>query len=171
MDPAALSNPPSSVHVWGAGIAGAAAAHAFAARGCEVCVVAPNGVADGASGIPAAAVRPRLWRPSGHSVPDAEILADAVVPVMVDRKLELGADAVGACDEHGLLVTLRNLRHRRKTTEAAQELRAVRCFGGRPDAPYELGAGGGIYTRILVGQRGWSVVLVGFGQGDFGFWA
>ena len=77
MDPAALSNPPSSVHVLGAGIAGAAAAHAFAARGCEVCVVAPNGVADGASGIPAAAVRPRLWRPSGHSVPDAELLADA----------------------------------------------------------------------------------------------
>ncbi len=77
MDPAALTNPPSSVHVLGAGIAGAAAAHAFAARGCEVCVVAPNGVADGASGIPAAAVRPRLWRPSGHSVPDAELLADA----------------------------------------------------------------------------------------------
>lgn len=61
----------------GAGIAGASAACAFAARGCEVTVVAPNGVADGASGVPAAAVRPRLWRPSAHSVPDAEILADA----------------------------------------------------------------------------------------------
>ena len=61
----------------GAGIAGASAARAFADRGCAVTVVAPHGVADGASGIPAAAVRPRLWRPSAQPVPDAEILADA----------------------------------------------------------------------------------------------
>ena len=61
----------------GAGIAGASAARAFADRGCAVTLVAPRGVADGASGIPAAAVRPRLWRPSAQPVPDAEILADA----------------------------------------------------------------------------------------------
>jgi tRNA 5-methylaminomethyl-2-thiouridine biosynthesis bifunctional protein len=72
-----LATRPRTVHVLGAGIAGAAAARAFAARGCEVTVVAPRGVADGASGVPAAAVRPRLWRDSGQAVPDAEILADA----------------------------------------------------------------------------------------------
>ena len=72
-----LATRPRTVHVLGAGIAGASAARAFAARGCEVFVVAPAGIADGASGVPAAAVRPRLWRPSAHAVPDAEILADA----------------------------------------------------------------------------------------------
>ncbi len=76
-DLAALGTKPRRVRVLGAGIAGAAAARAFAARGCEVTLVAPNGVADGASGVPAAAVRPRLWRPSPHAVPDAEIVADA----------------------------------------------------------------------------------------------
>ena len=71
------AKPPRTVTVLGAGIAGAAAARAFAARGCEVTLIAPNGVADGASGVPAAAVRPRLWRHSPHAAPDAEILADA----------------------------------------------------------------------------------------------
>lgn len=69
--------PPRSVRVLGAGIAGAAAARAFARRGCEVTVVAPGGVADGASAVPAAAVRPRLWRGTGQAVPDAEIVGDA----------------------------------------------------------------------------------------------
>ena len=73
----AFATRPRRVRVLGAGIAGAAAARAFADRGCEVTVVAPQGVADGASGIPAAAVRPRLWRHSAHAVPDAEIVADA----------------------------------------------------------------------------------------------
>ena len=73
----AFATRPRRVRVLGAGIAGAAAARAFADRGCEVTVVAPHGVAEGASGIPAAAVRPRLWRPSAHAVPDAEIVADA----------------------------------------------------------------------------------------------
>jgi len=68
---------PRHVHILGAGIAGASAARAFAARGCSVTVIAPSGIADGASGIPAAAVRPRLWRPSAQAAPDAEILADA----------------------------------------------------------------------------------------------
>lgn len=73
----APASAPKTVHVLGAGIAGTAAARAFAERGCTVTVVAPNGVADGASGIPAAAVRPRLWRPGPHAVPDAEIVAEA----------------------------------------------------------------------------------------------
>lgn len=73
----ARTRAPQHVLVRGAGIAGASAARAFAARGCRVTVHAPDGIADGASGIPAAAVRPRLWRPSRHSVPDAEIVAEA----------------------------------------------------------------------------------------------
>ena len=69
--------PPQTVTVLGAGIAGAGAARAFAARGCEVTLIAPSGIADGASGVPSAALRPRLWRPTAHAAPDAEILAGA----------------------------------------------------------------------------------------------
>jgi tRNA 5-methylaminomethyl-2-thiouridine biosynthesis bifunctional protein len=65
------------VHVLGAGIAAASAAHTFAARGANVTVIAPQGIADGASGIAAAIVRPRLWVEGAGRVPDAEILAQA----------------------------------------------------------------------------------------------
>lgn len=65
----------SRVIVRGAGIAGATVARAFAGRGAHVSVVAPDGIASGASGIPAAIVRPRLW--IAGSVPDAEIVAHA----------------------------------------------------------------------------------------------
>lgn len=66
---------PRRVVVHGAGIAGAAAARAFERRGCEVLVNDPNGVATGASGVPAAVVRPRLWLPG--PAPDAELVAHA----------------------------------------------------------------------------------------------
>lgn len=65
---------PRHVCVFGAGIAGATTADAFAQRGLRVTVVAPHGIASGASGIPAAVVRPRLWR-GGNRTPDAEMLA------------------------------------------------------------------------------------------------
>ncbi len=68
---------PGTVQVSGAGIAGAAVAHAFAERGVCVTVVDPVGVASGASGIPAAVVRPRLWATDHGAVPDAEIVANA----------------------------------------------------------------------------------------------
>lgn len=67
---------PRRVHVLGAGIAGASAAHAFARRGANVTVIDPAGTASGASGIEAAIVRPRLWV-AGNRAPDAELVADA----------------------------------------------------------------------------------------------
>jgi tRNA 5-methylaminomethyl-2-thiouridine biosynthesis bifunctional protein len=67
---------PRHVQVFGAGIAGATAASAFAKRGATVTVTDPRGVASGASGIRAAIVRPRLWR-SANRTPDAEMLAQA----------------------------------------------------------------------------------------------
>ena len=68
---------PNQVHVLGAGIAGATTARAFAERGVQVTLIAPHGVADGASGIQAAIVRPRLWIAGPGRVPDAEMLAQA----------------------------------------------------------------------------------------------
>ena len=67
---------PQSIHVLGAGIAGATAADAFARRGMKVRVTDPAGIASGASGIPAAIIRPRLWLPGTHT-PDAEMVAQA----------------------------------------------------------------------------------------------
>lgn len=67
---------PQQVHIFGAGIAGATAAHAFAQRGVRVTVIDPNGIASSASGIQAAIVRPRLWI-AGNRVPDAEMIAQA----------------------------------------------------------------------------------------------
>lgn len=67
---------PAQVRVLGAGIAGATAARAFADAGLQVQVVDPHGIATGASGIPAAIVRPRLWI-AGNPTPDAEIIAQA----------------------------------------------------------------------------------------------
>jgi tRNA 5-methylaminomethyl-2-thiouridine biosynthesis bifunctional protein len=66
---------PNNVHVIGAGFAGASIAHALATRGVNVTVVDPRGTAMGASGIPAAIIRPRLW--AEGKVPDAEIIACA----------------------------------------------------------------------------------------------
>jgi len=67
---------PQVVHIFGAGIAGATTAHAFAQRGSQVTVIDPHGIATSASGIHAAIVRPRLWV-SSNPTPDAEMLAQA----------------------------------------------------------------------------------------------
>lgn len=73
---AATDAAPQHVRIFGAGIAGATAAHAFAQRGAHVTVIDPHGIASSASGIQAAIVRPRLWI-AGNRVPDAEMLAQA----------------------------------------------------------------------------------------------
>lgn len=66
---------PEHVVVHGAGIAGAGAAHAFLRRGARVTLVEPCEPAAGASGLPAAVVRPRLW--IGDDVPDAALVTEA----------------------------------------------------------------------------------------------
>lgn len=55
-------SPPGRVAVIGAGIAGASLVRALAARGCEVVLIDPAGVAGGASGAPAGLLTPRLER-------------------------------------------------------------------------------------------------------------
>ena len=52
--------PPSQATVLGAGLAGTATARALAEKGIAVTVVDPEGIATGASGIPAAVLHPRL---------------------------------------------------------------------------------------------------------------
>ncbi|MGK0205062.1 MAG: tRNA 5-methylaminomethyl-2-thiouridine biosynthesis bifunctional protein [Planctomycetota bacterium] len=86
---------PQHVHVLGAGIAGATAAHAFAERGARVTVIDPHGIASAASGIQAAIVRPRLWI-AGNRVPDAEMLAQAF-RYTVDWLTNTAADRFRAC--------------------------------------------------------------------------
>ena len=51
---------PGTIHIAGAGFAGAGAARAFAERGWSVTVFDPNGPASGASGNPRSLVQPRL---------------------------------------------------------------------------------------------------------------
>ena len=46
-----------------------------------------------------------------------------------ERELELGADAVGARDQHRLLVLLRDLAQRAEAADARRALRAAACAG------------------------------------------
>ncbi len=55
-----------------------------------------------------------------------EVLADGVVPVHGEGELELGADAVGAGDEHGLAVFFDiEGEQAAETADLAEHLRAV----------------------------------------------
>ena len=75
-----------------------------------------------------------------------EILADAVVFVIVDGELELGTDTVGAGGEYGPCVARRNLGQGREATETLQCLGPVGCFARAGDARYEFIAGVDIDT-------------------------
>ncbi|MEM6626692.1 MAG: FAD-dependent 5-carboxymethylaminomethyl-2-thiouridine(34) oxidoreductase MnmC [Pseudomonadota bacterium] len=70
------STPPNTVLVVGAGVAGAACAAAFAARGCEVSVIDAARPASGASGNARALVMPRL---DASDTPAARMLISAYV--------------------------------------------------------------------------------------------
>ena len=51
------------------------------------------------------------------------------MPVEREGELELGADAVGARDQHGLAIALRQFDQRAEPANAGQHLRAQGAFG------------------------------------------
>ena len=84
-----------------------------------------------------------------------QVLADAVVQAGVDRESKLGADAVGAGDQHGALpAPLGNLDHRAEAADPGQHLGPHRAGDARLDALDEFLAGIDVDAGIPVGQRG-----------------
>ena len=58
-----------------------------------------------------------------------QVDADRVVAAGLDRQAQLGADAVGAGDQHRLAVAVqRNLEQRAESAEAAEHFGAQRAF-------------------------------------------
>ncbi len=83
-----------------------------------------------------------------------QVDADRVVAAGLDRQPELGADAVGAGDQHRLAVAPhRNLEQRAEAAEAAEHFGAQRALDGGLDAFDQLVAGLDIDAGIFVGNR------------------
>ena len=83
-----------------------------------------------------------------------QVDADGVVPVELERELELGADAIGAGDQHRLAITLRDLEQRAETADAGQHLWAHGAPGERLDALDQRIAGIDVDARVTVRKRG-----------------
>ena len=81
-----------------------------------------------------------------------QILADAIVPVVVDGELQLGADAVGAGDQDGLAVFLGEPGQSGEAAEPGQLLRAARRLGGGSNASDQFVAGLDIHPGVAVSQ-------------------
>jgi len=88
-----------------------------------------------------------------------QILADGVMLVQLEGKLELGAYAIGARHQHRLLELLRQLEQRAEATDAAQHLGAHGALGEGLDAVDQRVAGFDVHTGVAVGKGG----LVGGG--------
>src|SRR5262245_13862736 len=83
-----------------------------------------------------------------------EVLSYAVVQAGVDREPELGADAVGARDQHRALpAALGNLDHRAEAADAREDFGTLRACDARLDALDEFLAGIDVDAGIPVGQR------------------
>ena len=99
-----------------------------------------------------------------HEVVDAhrhQVDADAVVDAELHRQAQLGADTVGAGDQHRFLVALGNLAQRAEAAEPAQHLGAPCAARHALDVRDQGIAGVDIDPRILVGET----VIAGFGHG------
>jgi hypothetical protein len=75
-----------------------------------------------------------------------QVDADRVVPIGREGDLELGADAVGRRNEHGLAVARRDGDEGREGADAAQHLRALRGRGEALDAADRLVAGADVHA-------------------------
>ena len=83
-----------------------------------------------------------------------QVDADRVVAAGLDRQPQLGADAVGAGDQHRLAVAVeRNLEQRAEAAEAAEHLGPHRALDGGLDAFDQFVAGFDIDAGIFVGNR------------------
>jgi hypothetical protein len=81
-----------------------------------------------------------------------QILAHGVVAVELERQLELGAHAVGARNQHRLLVLLRQLEQRAETADAGHHAFAHGALGKRLDPVDQRVAGFDVNTGIAVGK-------------------
>ena len=81
-----------------------------------------------------------------------QILADGVVLVELEGELELGADAVGAGHQHGLLEFFRDLEQRAETADPAHHLGAHGALGKGFDTVDQGIAGIDIHTGIAIGK-------------------
>ena len=95
-----------------------------------------------------------------------EVDADRVVAVERERELELGADAVGAGDEHRLAVALADLDQRAEAADAGEHLGAQRALGERLDALDQRVAGVDVDAGVAIGKRGVGTVGGGIGGGQ-----
>ncbi len=93
------------------------------------------------------------FRPLHEDVVDAhrdKVLPHRVMAVELEGQLQLGADAIGTRNEHGLLVFLRDLEERAEAADAAQHLGAHGAFRGGLDAFDQRIAGIDVDARIAV---------------------
>ncbi|MDT4847652.1 hypothetical protein FQZ97_817170 [compost metagenome] len=77
--------------------------------------------------------------------------------VQLERQLELGAHAVGARDQHGLLEFLRQLEQRTEPADAGHHAFAHGALGKRLDAVDQCVAGIDINAGVAVGKAGLAV--------------
>ena len=100
-----------------------------------------------------------------HDVVDAhgdQILADAVKTACVDGELELGADAVGARHQDGVLEAGRlKVEQPAKAAQVGVGAAPARGPRGRADALDQRLAGVDIHARVFIGQA-----VFGVGHGD-----
>ncbi len=94
-----------------------------------------------------------------------EVDADRVVPVEREGELQLGADAVGAGDQHRLAIALRQLDQRAEAADAGQHLGPHRPLRERLDALDQRVAGIDVDAGVAVRKGdGWAerwMVIVG----------
>ena len=96
-----------------------------------------------------------------------QVDADGVVHVPLESQFQLGADAVGAADQHRLFVALGHLEQRAEAAYAGQHAFAHGFFGQWLDAFDQGIAGVDVNAGVFVAQRGgggWS------GHGKSGGW-
>ncbi|MOA54096.1 hypothetical protein D3C78_1776600 [compost metagenome] len=74
--------------------------------------------------------------------------------VQVQCQAQLGADAVGAGDQHRLLVAGRDLAEGAEAAQATHDFRACGAFCHALDAFDQCFAGVDVYTGVLVAQGG-----------------
>jgi len=80
-----------------------------------------------------------------------QVDADAVVPVQLEGELQLGADAVGARDEHRVLVLRRQLAQRAESADAGEHLGPQRAPRERLDRLDQGVARVDVDARVAVG--------------------
>ena len=83
-----------------------------------------------------------------------EVDADGVVPLELERELELGADPVGAGDQHRFAIILRDFEQCAEAADAGQHLGAHRAPGEGLDALDQRVARIDVDASIAIRKRG-----------------